>query len=226
VLSSRPYRSTSLLLDILTEDYGRIGAVAKSARGPKSRYRGMLQVFTPLHIDWTGNGELKNLGNIELKSITPRFQTTPLFCAYYLNELLVRLLQREDACPIIFKAYQSALNAMARNVPVECVLREFELTLITALGYGISFEYEAETGRPIEPDNYYLLSPELGFLIAKEASSTEVATYLGETLLAIHAKNWQMDSALSSAKQILKVLLSSHLGDKPLQSRRLLMDLL
>jgi DNA repair protein RecO (recombination protein O) len=223
VLHSRPYRNTSLILDVLTEDYGRIALVAKSARGPKSRYRGLLQVFTPMLIDWVGDGDLKTLGNIELQGVSYPLKTQRLFCAYYLNELLVRLLLRDDAVPRIFMLYQQALQRLTSDMTVEIVLREFEMGLLGALGYGVSFLQASDTGNPFDVDAQYQLIPDHGFV--RSSSKAADLVYAGAVLIAMEQKDWAQPDVCLAAKKIMRTLLAVHLGAKPLQSRALLVGI-
>ena len=135
VLHTRAYRNTSLIVDFFTLDYGRISAVAKSARGPKSRYRGLLQPFTQLHIDFVGDGDLKTLGNIELADMPITLKEKRLFCGYYLNEMLMRLFAKDDAHETIFSTYHQTLRELAEIEHYELCLRRFEWQLLECLGW-------------------------------------------------------------------------------------------
>ena len=99
ILHRRAYSNTSYIIDFFTRTHGRVSAVARSARGPKSRYRGKLELFVPMLVTWTGKYELKNLGEVEFCQPPIDLQGNALLCAFYLNELLVKCLQREDPHP-------------------------------------------------------------------------------------------------------------------------------
>ncbi|MGB1139895.1 MAG: DNA repair protein RecO, partial [Halioglobus sp.] len=112
ILHSRPYRDTSVMLDVLTPEHGRIGIVAKGAR--RSRRRGsdaaLLQAFTPLLLSFTGRAELKTLTGVETAGVSSRLAGEHLYSALYINELLVRLLHRNDPHPRLFADYGLALE--------------------------------------------------------------------------------------------------------------------
>src|SRR3989344_2269062 len=130
VLHTRPYRNTSLLVELFTERHGLVSVVARSARGPTSRYKGGLQPFSPLLVDWIGRSELKTLGNVEFSSCPSRLGGDALLCAFYLNELLLRLLHHEDAHPVLYATYQETLSILPQADKREVQLRYFELTLL------------------------------------------------------------------------------------------------
>lgn len=225
ILHTRPYRNTSLIVDILTRDYGRITAVAKSARGPKSRYRGILQTFTPLLIDFYGSGELKTLGNVELTGVYYVLKTKRLFCAYYLNEILLRLLAKDDPVPKIFSYYRTALDQLANLLNYESALREFELDMLSALGVLVSFVWEYESQKQIQADNHYQLIVDRGFHQTPLPLDLANHIYLGADILSIEKRCWLDLSCLRSAKHILRQLISAHIGPNPIHSRRLIRDI-
>ena len=148
VLHSYPYRETSLIVEVFSRDHGRVGLVAKGARRPMSQLRGVLMAFQPLLIDWSGGGEMKTLVRAEWMGGQPLLGGQALLCAYYANELLMRLMPREDAHPRLHQAYGEALRALAASEPQEVVLRRFELALLQELGYGMPLDVDAN-GEPV-----------------------------------------------------------------------------
>lgn len=136
ILHRRPYRNTSLILDLFTKYHGRLSVVARSARGLKSRYRGVLQLFTPLLVSFSGKTELKSLGQVELTDTTYALEGQALLCAFYLNELLQRLLLQEDPYPDLFEDYQLNLMILEKKQKIQANLRYFEKRLLDQLGYG------------------------------------------------------------------------------------------
>ena len=165
ILHRRPYSNTSLILDLLTQNHGRISALAKSARGLKSRYKGALEMFSPLLVSWSGLRELKLLGTVELNGMPCLLEGESLWCGFYLNELLMRILHREDPCHRLFQHYQQALTQLRIPVSCETVLRIFEKELLNELGYGLPLQI------PIEPDYYYQYVPDHGFLCLDQSSN-------------------------------------------------------
>ena len=112
LLHSRPYRDTSLLVDFITQDFGRISAVAKGVRSPKSKSRALLQPFVPLMINLSGKSELKTLGQVESQSSNIILRHKTLFAAMYINELLVRLIHKQEADIEIFSLYAETLRKL------------------------------------------------------------------------------------------------------------------
>lgn len=222
VLHTRPFRDTSLLVDLLTMNYGRIHAVARSARGPKSRYKGVIRPFVPLLISWSGHADLVSLGNIELIHGSYELAGDSLLSGFYLNELLVRLLHFNDSHPRIYEAYENALIALQKQENTEITLRLFEKTLLLALGYGMQLNREAISGDTIDPDATYEFDVELGFIRKYSGKLTQTSnTFLGKHLLAFYNEIFTDSATLKTAKRLMRLALAPLLGDKPIKSREL-----
>lgn len=222
VLHTRPFRNTSLIVELFSRLQGRVVAVAKSARGPQSRFRGQLQLFTPLLASWMGHHELKTLTHLELNGMPFQLNQTPLFSGFYLNELLMRLLHKEDPHPQLFDHYQQTLCFLEKNNAIPAVLRRFEKKLLDELGYGLSLFRDAKTHQAIQPQHYYQFIPDRGFLICDADTMQESELYfLGRDLLGIAEEQFDIDSVAIAAKKIMRVALSFLLGDVTLQSRML-----
>src|SRR5881394_1835536 len=127
VLHAHPYRETSLIVEALTADYGRVALVARGAKRPRSELRGILQAFQPLTVSWAGAGEIKTLIRAEWRGGLPLVTGSALLCGFYLNELLLKLLPREDPHPRLFASYATALADLAAGGEQAPVLRRFEL---------------------------------------------------------------------------------------------------
>lgn len=211
VLHNRPYQNSSLLVELFSRRHGRFTALARSARGPRSRFRGYLQTFSPLLASWSGRRELMNLNQLELNAAPFQLEGHALMSAFYLNELLLRLLPRDDPYPEVFQDYQIALQGLEQFANLPAVLRRFEKRLLEHLGYGLSF--------PVEADKYYQWLPEQGFSRCESVQGG--CLFLGRSLLAIQAEQWENPEDLAAAKRLLRLALSWHLGDKPLKSREL-----
>ena len=223
LLHSRPFRDTSLLLDFLTRDYGRISAVARGVRTPKSPHKGLLQLFTPLQVSFAGRHELKTLRNVELLAEVQILKGQRLFSALYMNELLVRLVHGREAEAPLFDAYEETLARLAGE-ELEAVLRGFELTLLEALGYGIAFEGDAATGEVLAAEGWYHFEAESGFIRVAAPGEAEVRErryYPGEALIAIGRHDFSDPDTRRVAKRLLRGALGHHLGDRPLLSRAL-----
>lgn len=217
ILHTRSYRETSLIVDFLVLDVGRVSAVVRGARRPKSPQRSLLQPFARLQINWLGRGELKTLTLFESDNHLSTLQGRALFSGLYLNELLIRLVKAEEPCDVLFTDYQQALTDLAQALPVEPVLRRFEKQLLQALGYGLSFP---------APDNtiaYYYFDTDNQWLPMTCAPSQEqqMRFFLASDLMAIAADDYQTDEVLRAAKRLMRLALAPLLGDKPLRSKDL-----
>lgn len=227
VLHSRPFRNSSLLVELFSQHYGRLSAVANSARGPKSRYKGILQPFRLLLASWSGKRELKSLGQLELSGLPVRLQGSCLFCGYYLNELLMHFLVKDDANSVLFLAYQQALFGLAQSsANIEQILRQFERRLLIELGYGLQFAVEAASRQLIRPDGFYTLVADRGFMPVGELQREQSMVFAGQHLLAIDQQQWQLPGVLPAAKKIFRYLIQYHLNGKPINSRELIRAML
>ena len=182
ILHSRPFRNTSLLIELFSKEFGRFGAVARNARGIKSRYRGQLQVFTPLLISWSGLHELKTLGAVELNGMPIPLNHEPLFCAFYLNELLMRLLHKDDPHPTLFDLYHHSLLRLADRESIPIILRLFEKKLLDELGYGLPLKFEAKTRDKIHPNRFYRYEHQSGFILTDPHNTSDI--FSGGDLIA------------------------------------------
>lgn len=215
VLHTRPFRNTSLLVDFFSQEYGLVSVVARSARGPKSRYQGQLQLFTPMLAAWFGKHELKTLTQLELQGMPHQLHQKALFSAFYINELISRVLQKEDPHPSLFLHYQNALQRLEENKDIETVLRLFEKRLLEALGFGLPLQYEAQTHQLLRDDLHYDFLPAQGFV------QNEKGVFSGRVLHAIAAEDFSTAETLLATKRLMRLALIPVLGNKPLHSREL-----
>lgn len=220
VLHTRAYRDTSLLLELFTPDHGRVSAVARSARGPRSRFKGLLQPFIPLIVSWYGKTELMSLSTAETNGMAPHLTGDALLCGMYLNELLVRALHRYDAHPILYQAYQNALINLQQGCAIQPTLRLFEKHLLLELGYALQLDREATTGDLIAADQFYCFDPTHGLSLSNDGLSA-AHVFPGNSLLALHTDNLSDENSLRDAKRLLRIALRRLLENKPLKSREL-----
>ncbi len=218
VLHPRPYLESSQLLEVLAQYHGRIGLVARGARGARSRWRGLLQPFQPLRLSWTGRGGLSTLRAAEPAAIPLALAGDQLLAAYYVNELLLSFTTRGDAHPDLFAHYTAALTRLSECSTSEFTLRNFELALLAEIGYGLSLEREADTGQRLDPSRHYEYVVERGAVAAAKASPGK--TYTGSQLLAIAAGQFESPDNLLAAKRLLRRVLAHHLGERALRTRR------
>ena len=221
LLHSRPYRDTSLLVDFITQDFGRISAIARGVRNPKSKTRALLQPFIPLVINLSGKNELKTLGQVESQFNSISLKHKALFSALYVNELLVRLIHKQESDQEIFSLYTATLNDLSVRSEIEPVLRNFELNLLELLGYGIDFSILEEASGDKKLTRWYYFHPETGFQQVNNPNSKAQKYFSSYALQQISEKIFTSLETQKSAKRLLRVALSSHLGGKPLYSRSL-----
>jgi DNA repair protein RecO (recombination protein O) len=217
VLHSRPYRETSLIFDVLTEEYGKATLIAKGVRNKKSTTAALLQPFMPLLVSYVGKSELRNLSHVELNPPVTKLEGMSLYCGFYLNELLNHFLQANDPCPEIYQNYHQCLNLLQNNLDdIEVALRLFELDLLESLGYGLQLAYDFEQEKPIEAEKKYHYIPDQGPVIAENGH------FSGMTLKALQAKNLENIQSLAEAKQLMRQVIDFHLQGQPLKSRSLI----
>jgi DNA repair protein RecO (recombination protein O) len=221
VLHQRPYRETSALLEVFTPTHGRVGLVARGIHSPGSRRRGELQAFRALRLSWSERGELGTLTGVEADGPGVNLAGAALYSAFYLNELLVRLLVRHDPHPLLFDRYCQALQALSeRPADIELTLRLFEKQLLEETGYGLLLDVDCETGEPVQADRFYDYQLEAG-PVEVTAAGGEGFLFPGSSLLAL-AQEQNIDQVvLRDAKRLMRAALSLYLGGKPLKSREL-----
>jgi DNA repair protein RecO (recombination protein O) len=223
VLHSYPYRETSLIVETFTQGFGRVALIARGARRPRSAVRGLLMAFQPLSLSWFGKHELRTLKNAEWQGGLLPLSGSSMMCGFYLNELLLRLLPRDDPHPQLFAHYQEALHALGRNEPQPMVLRRFEKRLMQELGYAMLLEQEADSYIAIVADDTYFYEVERGPV--RQSARQNSVQLLGRTLLDLARDDYSDPTTLAQAKQLMRALISHHLGSEVLQTRQLLMDL-
>ena len=223
VLHSYPYRETSLLVEVFTRGSGRMSLVARAARRPRSPMRGVLMAFQPLTLAWFGKGDVKTLAKAEWAGGQALLRGEALLCGFYLNELLVRLLAREDPHEQLFDGYREALRGLASGAASPPLLRGFEKALLKELGYAMVLDRDARSGQPIDPEQLYTYDPELG-PVALNGSWAEVELS-GRTLLDMAKDDFSDPRTLAQAKTLMRALIN-HRMDQPLNSRRVFRELL
>ena len=223
VLHLHPYSETSLIADVFSRNHGRLPLLARGARRPRSAMRGVLMAFQPLELGWFGGGEVRTLAKAEWTGGMPLLSGRCLMLAYYLNELLLSLLPRDDAHPVLFDAYAAALRALSTDSADAPELRRFEQSLLRELGYGLRLTTDAESGQPIREDGEYHYQTERGPVEIVGVGDT--AGCCGKTLLDMAQGDYSNTRTRIESKQIMRQLIAYYLGGKPLQSRRVFMEL-
>ncbi|MCS5545604.1 MAG: DNA repair protein RecO [SAR324 cluster bacterium] len=214
------YSETSQIVRIFSQNYGRVDLIAKGSKRPKSKFRSYLQPFLPLQLSWSGKSQLKTLRQAEIHGqYLARIQGKYLFSAYYLNELILSLLRMEDPYPNLFALYTSTLHDFSESKPIEPSLRQFEILMLSEIGYAINFTTEAHSQNPIETDMDYVFVVEKGF-VSKQNQNPDSYGIKGHAIKAINEGNFSDQETLIAAKKILRLSIHYHLDGKELKSKK------
>jgi len=226
VLHTFPFKETSLVVELFAHGFGRLAATAKGARRPRSAMRGMLQSFQPLVATWSGKLELKTLHSLDWGGGLLLLKGEALMCGFYLNELLLRLLPREDPHQALFEYYSVTLKILASGEDLASTLRRFELKLLQELGYAIPLLADTNDAA-IEANCHYHYEAEQGAIrLNNEFKHAKNGVQLsGSTLVSMANDDYTHPQTQQQSKQLMRYLLAHYLGDKPLYTRQLLMDL-
>ena len=221
LLHQRPYRDSSLILELFVRDHGRLSAFAHAARGPRSRFAG-LQPFRPLLLSWSGRGESPTLSAAEdAGAPPPPFPPERILSAFYLNELLLKLTVPHDPQPELYAHYATTLARLRALEPLDAVLRHFEKHLLDLLGYGNDLRCEAG-GRAVAADAYYHFRPGAGLWLSEAVESGESGAGLvqGRVLLALAADEPLADpEGRRQARLVLRAALDHCLDGRELRAR-------
>ena len=218
LLHRRPYTESSLLIDLFSRHYGRIVLIAKGARKLKSRWRGSLLPFQSLIAAWSGRGEVKTVTGIEGEGPSCVLRGKALYCGYYMNELVLRLLHRFDPHEDVFDNYANALVRLSTEEDQERVLRIFEKQLLRDLGYGMHLVRDADRGNPIDPGERYRYRPDAGPLQYSDTDHHGVSVH-GATLLALEEEVEFDERTRRESKRLIRSVLDYHLDGQTLRTR-------
>lgn len=224
VLHTYPFRETSLVAEIFTRGSGRLAMVARGARRAASALRGQLMAFQPLNITWGGKTELRTLYKAEWQGGVPQLRGLGLMCGFYLNELLLRFLAREDPHETLFDVYRDSILALSGAADYSSALRRFEKNLLREMGYALLLEREAGSGRAVDPARDYAFIVERGPVPIEEVQDAAIEVR-GKTLLDLACDNYGDPVTLQQSKLLMRQLVAHYLGNRTLHTRQLLLDL-
>ena len=225
VLHSYPYRETSLVLEVFTENHGRVALVARGARRPRSALRGVLLAFQPLLLSWAGKSELRTLHKAEWRGGLPQLKGVSLLCGFYLNELIVKLLARDDPHENLYQAYFHTLSALGNGGDQAATLRRFEKHLLKELGYALTLDHDVANGEPIRPDRNYQYLIERGPVHSTGSTAENRLELTGVTLLDMLRDDYSNPVTMQQSKALMRVLINHYIGNQTLNTRQLLKDL-
>jgi DNA repair protein RecO (recombination protein O) len=224
VLHSYPHRETSLIIDVLTRDHGRLALVAKGAKRPHSALRGVLQTFQPLALSWSGKSEVRTLTGAEWVGGMLPLGGDALLCGFYVNELLVKFCGREDPHPPLFQHYVVTLARLAHDEPAVQVLRSFERVLLRETGYAMALS-RTVARKTVVAEGRYVFDPERGVREASDDLPAQWPVIAGQTLLDMEADDYHRAQTVAQSKTLMRFLLNTYLGGTPLATRQILIDL-
>jgi DNA repair protein RecO (recombination protein O) len=228
VLHTYPYRETSLIVEAFTEQAGRGAMVARGAKRPRSEMRGVLQAFQPLALSWAGTAELKTLVKAEWRGGLPLPAGAALLCGFYLNELLLKLLPREDPHPSLWSDYASALEALTADAAAAAqaaTLRRFEVRLLAELGYALPLTHDVDTGAPVDAAQRYHYAFDRGPRLAAAEPRARWPVVRGATLIALATQRYPDAEVAAEAKRLMRGVLDHYLEERRIFSRRVVRDL-
>ena len=245
VLHHYNYRDTSLIVNFFLSDFGKVSAIAKGVKGKKLKQNqfALFQPFQKLTVSLTGKQELLILKSIELTSESNhepilnawKLSGKSLYCAYYINELLLRLLPSHTDCSDIFSLYEQVLNILSHSsdqessnqhdlLHLEAPLRIFELKFLEYLGYGLNLSHDIQSDLPIDNEKKYYYIIDSG-PSESPISGIKKLVISGRTLINLSRAQLSDKKTLQESKQLLKWALAEHLGSKPLKSREMFKQL-
>jgi DNA repair protein RecO (recombination protein O) len=229
VLHSYPYQETSLIIEVFTREFGRVAMVAKGAKRPHSPLRSVLMPFHSLTLDWSGRAELKTLRSAEWRSAFRLLGGRALICGFYLNELLLKLLHRDDPHETLYDAYEATLQALLEHDDHAVILRLFEKRLLGELGYGLILDRDAESQQPLRGAQryHYIIGrgPVAIDAPPRDGTNGNGLELIGQTLLDMNDNNYASPLTQQQSKGLMRFVIGHYLGNQTLHSRQLLMDL-
>ena len=235
VLHRYDWSESSLILEVFTRHYGRVALVAKGAKKPSSNFRPVLLPLQPLRMGFGGEGEIRTLKGAEWVGGQVMPTGDALLSGYYLNELVLRLLARDDAHPRLFDTYASAVGVLAseHGEALQPALRAFELILLREIGLLPALDMQTLALARLSPQGRYSLVPDGGLVEAAPGDgraslsgwqwlalqrALDSSAPFGETLRAC-------GELVPALKPQLRVLLHYHCGVATLRTRQLMKDL-
>ncbi len=196
--------------------------MSRGSRGPRSRINGILQPFRPLLLSWYGRGDMPSLRGVDAADVRPpALKGKAMMSGMYLNELLVRLLHRNDIHQDLFGEYHESLYAMQDTGQLETILRYFEKNLLEQLGFGLNLDHDADSGAPVGTDRYYAYHLEHGPVQCQPGSNSQVPVLAGCSLLDFTAGTLDSPESIADIKRLMRYVIQHHLGSHRLKSREL-----
>jgi DNA repair protein RecO (recombination protein O) len=234
VLHSYAWSESSLILEVFTRNHGRVALVAKGAKKPSSNFRPILLPLQPLHLAYGGDAEIRTLKSAEWMGGHVMPGGDALMSGYYINELLLKLLARDDAHPRLFDIYTNVVQVLAgaQTEALQAALRLFELMLLREIGLLPALAMQTLTLAPLVPDARYSLVPEGGLRQSGEGERHALNGAQWQVLHDALADDAHFTTTLRACAQVmdalkpqLRTLLNYHCGVESFRTRQVMVDL-
>jgi DNA repair protein RecO (recombination protein O) len=234
VLHRYDWSESSLILEVFTRHHGRIALVAKGAKRPSSSFRPILLPMQLLHLAFGGDADIRTLKSAEWQGGHVMPSGDALLSGYYLNELLLTLLARDDPHTRLFDVYDRVVQVIAseHGEVLQTALRTFELLLLREVGFLPRLDVQTLTLRSLEPACRYLLVPEGGIRQAGEEDRAALTGAQWSQLQAALRDGVPFTTTLRACagmaaelKPQLRAVLHHHCGVPILRTRQMMMDI-
>jgi len=217
ILHRRAWRDTSFLIEAFSREHGRIGLVAKGARRPKARLRGLLEPLAALQLSWSGRGELYTLTDADpLRRHV--LAGKALMAGFYASELVMRLTARDDPHARLYDSLSALLATLEDGAPAIVALRFFERDLLDEIGYGVPLVSTSDDGEAVVAERRYLYHPESGLRQSRQTATAEEVAISGSAILALVQGRFVNRADVRAARDLMQAAIAPHLGDRPLKS--------
>lgn len=220
ILHRRDYSETSLILDVFSREHGRINLIAKGAKRNKKQRGSSFNLYQQYNISWVSKSELGTLTDIEVAIHSCSLKPEQIMTGFYMNEILLRLLHKDEPHPELFDSYKISINNLVKDEPEEIILRYYEKNLLQSLGYGVILDHEVETGESLIDEQEYIYKFDNGPVVKKQPDDSGVSIS-GKTLLQLNNETLSEPVNINEAKVLLRTILDQHMGNKPLASKSL-----
>jgi DNA repair protein RecO (recombination protein O) len=225
LLHHYPWRETSRILELITRAHGRVSVFSRASRRASSSLASALQPFSEILVSWSGRGEAGQLTGAERVRPPAQLVGDRLMSGFYANELLLKLLQRNDPHPALFDAYAILLGHLVDpQADPTRALRLFEKTLLDELGWGLSLERDARTGGALDPQRSYRYRID-GGPEALDGVADGTLIFCGASLLSLAREELADSLSLADARRLLRAALDQCLDGRPLRTREVLVEM-
>ena len=220
ILHRRDYRESSLILEILSREHGRVSLIAKGAKRNKKQQGISYSLYQEYLMSWVSKSELGTLIDVELATIMTSMSPKQMMTGFYINEIILRLLHKHESHPELFDSYNSTVRELSNNNTDQVLIRYFEKILLQSLGYGVIFDQDLNTRNDNVAEVNYYYKLDFGPTSSSHDSATGIPVS-GSTLIGLNNETLTDTKNKNEAKRLLRSLLNQYLGEKPLESRKL-----